>query len=98
MTFEWHGIKAAANLQKHDVSFEEAATVFDDANALNAADLRHSAIERRFLRVGRSAIGSVLAIAYVLRSADSGETIRIISARRASRKERTAYFSAQETD
>jgi uncharacterized DUF497 family protein len=89
--FEWDPEKAAANLAKHGVSFEEAATMFADANALEGPDLRHSAVEARFLRLGRSALGNVVIVAYTLRSARNGETIRIISARRASRKERAAY-------
>ena len=91
MVFEWDPEKAAANVAKHGVSFSEAATIFADANALDGPDVRHSADEARFLRLGRSALGNVVIVAYTLRSSRNGETIRIISARRASRKERTAY-------
>ncbi len=91
MVFEWDPEKAAANLAKHGVSFEEAATIFADANALDGPDLRHSAVEARFFRLGRSALGNVVIMAYPLRSSRKGETIRIISARQASRKERAAY-------
>lgn len=89
--FEWDAKKAAANLAKHGVSFDEAATVFGDANALDGADMKHSAAEARSLRLGRSALSKVVMVAYTLRSTGNVETIRIISARRASRKERAAY-------
>jgi uncharacterized DUF497 family protein len=75
--FEWDPEKAAANLAKHGVSFGEAATIFADANAPDGPDLRHSADEARFLRLGRSALGNVLIVAYTLRSSRNGETIRI---------------------
>lgn len=91
--FEWDASKAATNLRKHGVSFDEAATVFADPDALDGPDLAHSAQEARSLRVGRSLTGRVLMVAYTLRRSGNGETIRIISARRASRKERTAYQS-----
>ena len=89
--FEWDAKKAAANLTKHGISFDEAATAFGDANALDGADMKHSAAEARSLRLGRSAHGKIVMVAYTLRSAGNVETIRIISARRASRKERHAY-------
>lgn len=89
--FEWDALKAATNAAKHGVSFDEAATVFADANAMDGQDLRHSKGETRFLRLGRSAPGRILMVAYTLRGPTYGETIRIISARRASRRERDAY-------
>ena len=89
--FEWDAAKAAANLVKHGVSFEDAVSVFADMEALDGPDLRHSAAEARFLRVGRAVSRSVLAVAYTVRRRDDGEVVRIISARRASRKERRAY-------
>ena len=94
--FEWDPKKASANLAKHGTSFEEAATVFADSHAMDGPDLHHSVGEVRFLRLGRSALGTVLMVAYTLRSIGSGETIRIISARRASRKERAAYASTED--
>jgi len=94
--FEWDQKKAAANLAKHDVSFDEAATVFADPSGLDGADVRHSNRERRFLRLGRSASGRVLMVAYTQRRSGDVDTIRLISARRASRKERAAYAGAQE--
>ncbi|MEI6669519.1 MAG: BrnT family toxin [Acidobacteriota bacterium] len=89
--FEWDPKKAAANLDKHGVSFDEAATTFADPGALDGPDVGHSTEEPRFLRVGRSILGQVLVVAYTQRKGSHGEAIRIISARRASRKERTAH-------
>jgi uncharacterized DUF497 family protein len=91
--FEWDPRKAAANAAKHGVSFDEAVSVFLDANGLDGADLQHSTAEERFRRLGRSANGRVLMIAYTLRRSSNVETIRIISARRASRRERAAYLA-----
>jgi len=93
--FEWDTRKAAVNRTKHGVSFEEAATVFGDPEALDGPDLRHSEEERRSLRLGRAATGRVLMVAYTLRRRSDGESVRIISARRASRKERTAYTASR---
>jgi uncharacterized DUF497 family protein len=89
--FEWDPRKAEANAAKHGVSFDEAVTVFLDATALDGPDLRHSATEHRYLRLGQAADGRVLMVADTLRSSGDGETIRLISARRASRRERAAY-------
>ena len=58
--FEWDPRKAEANAAKHDVSFEDAVTVFLDPEALDGSDLQHSSAESRFLRLGRSAGGHVL--------------------------------------
>jgi uncharacterized protein len=92
--FEWDSRKAAVNLAKHGVGFEEAATVFGDPDALDGPDVRHSDRETRFLRLGRAATGRVLIVAYTVRRRVDGESIRIVSARRASRKERAAYATA----
>jgi len=89
--FEWDARKAAVNRAKHGVSFEKAATMFGDPDALDGPDLRHSADESRFLRLGRAASGHILVVAYTVRRREDGESIRIISARRASQKERAAY-------
>ena len=94
--FEWDATKAAANLSKHGVSFDEAASIFADANALDGPDIGHSTQEDRFLRLGQSVLGHILMVAYTLRSSSDGPKIRIISARRASRKERAAYRSGTE--
>jgi len=89
--FEWDPKKAAANLVKHGVSFDEATTIFADPGALDGPDVGHSTEETRFLRAGQSILDRVLVVAYTQRKGSHGEAIRIISARRASRKERTAH-------
>jgi uncharacterized DUF497 family protein len=91
--FEWDPRKARANAVKHGVSFDDAVTVFLDANALNGPDIEHSGAEARFRRLGRAADGRVLMVAYTLRRTADGEAIRLISARRASRRERAAYHA-----
>ena len=90
--FSWDPQKAIANFEKHGISFEESATIFSDALALDWEDLAHASHEKRFKRLGTSSEGNVLLVVYtVRRSKDEKETIRIISARWASRKERKAY-------
>lgn len=90
--FSWDAGKALKNYQKHGVLFEEAATVFRDPDALDWEDLEHGDVERRCKRLGLAADGRVLLVVYTLRRLKNGaETIRIISARQASRKERKAY-------
>ena len=91
--FEWDPLKAEANAAKHEVTFDEAVTVFLDPKALEGPDLQHSSAESRFRRLGRSVDGRVLMVAYTIRRHGDAEAIRIISARRASRRERTAYAS-----
>jgi uncharacterized DUF497 family protein len=89
--FEWDPRKAEANAAKHGVTFDEAGTVFLDPNALDGPDLQHSSAEPRSRRIGQSVEGRVLTIVYTIRKEGNGETIRLISARRASRRERAAY-------
>lgn len=87
MTYEWDPKKAEANRRKHGVSFEEAATVFQDINALTFEDPDHSDEEPRELTVGLSRTGRVLFLSHC----DRGKRIRIISARKATPKERQQY-------
>jgi uncharacterized DUF497 family protein len=87
LEFEWDPQKAAANLAKHTVSFEDAATVFGDPLGRIKSDPRHSVEEERLVLLGRSQTKHLLAVMYV----DRGEAIRIISARRATRRERRNY-------
>jgi uncharacterized protein len=87
--FEWSPEKALWNLQKHGVSFAEASTVFGDALAATIADRKHSEVELRFITMGMSAEGRLIVVAHC----DAEETTRIISARRAIRKERKRYES-----
>ncbi len=91
IVFEWDARKALANTAKHGVTFDDAVTVFLDANALDGPDLAHSETEPRYLRLGTAADRRVLMVAYTIRRRANGETIRLISARRASRRERAAY-------
>ncbi|MBX9661309.1 MAG: BrnT family toxin [Nitrospiraceae bacterium] len=90
--FAWDSKKAIANFEKHGVPFEEASTIFVDANGLDGEDPTHSAHEQRRRRIGRSLSGRILFVVYTIRRRNhEKETIRIISARQASRKERQAY-------
>lgn len=90
--FEWDPRKATANADKHGVTFDDAVTVFVDPNALDGPDMVHSAAEARCLRLGCAADGRVLMVAYTIRKGDDdAEKIRLISARRASRRERARY-------
>jgi uncharacterized protein len=85
--FEWDPVKAAANLQKHGIGFDEAATVFGDPLSVTIPDPLHSESEQRFLLLGVSARGRLLVVVHTER----GETVRIISARAATRVERRKY-------
>ena len=87
LTFEWDGRKAASNLQKHGVSFEEAATAFGDPLSVTIDDPDHSEKEERLILLGRSERGRFLVVVHTER----GDTIRIISARLARGHEREAY-------
>jgi uncharacterized DUF497 family protein len=95
--FAWDPAKAASNRAKHDVSFEEAITVFTDPDALDWTDPMHSIGESRAKRLGKSSRGRILLVVYTVRlTKHESETIRIISARQASRKERAAYARPQD--
>jgi uncharacterized DUF497 family protein len=89
--FDWDPRKAKSNRLKHGVSFEEAATAFLDPAGLDGEDVEHSESEARRFRLAKSSLGRVLVIAYTVRRKDDEEITRIISARRASRKERNKY-------
>lgn len=90
--FSWDARKALRNFRKHGVSLEEAATVFSDPEALDWEDIEHSQTEERSARVGFSIAGRILFVVYTIRRwKDGEETIRIISARQATSKERKAY-------
>jgi len=91
LVFEWDPRKAEANAAQHGVSFDDAVTVFLDANALDGPDMQHSGAEVRSRRLGQAADGRVLMVAYTVRRSGDAETIRLISARLASRRERAAY-------
>ena len=87
MEFEWDDTKARRNLLRHGVSFHEAATIFGDSLAITFSDPDHSVGEQRFLTFGSSLNGRLLAVIHTAR----GSSVRIISARRATRRERKIY-------
>ena len=86
--FHWDNRKAALNLSKHAVRFEEASTVFDDPLAAIFDDETHSVAEVRELIIGHSVVGRLLLVSFMELP---GDTIRLISARVATRKERQDY-------
>ena len=90
MELEWDADKAAGNLNKHGVSFEDAALVFYDAGRIEAYDGREDYREDRWVTLGL-AYSAVLYVAYTVRHE---ETIRLISARKANADERKQYFEA----
>ena len=92
--FGWDPAKAIANIRKHGVTFEEARSVFVDERALIIADPDHSAAEDRFVLLGLSAALRVLVVVHCYREDES--TIRLISARRATRPERETYTTRWE--
>ena len=87
LQFTWDQKKAAANVRKHRVPFEEAATAFADPESLTIADPDHSQSEERFILIGLSGQGRILVVAHTER----GDTIRLITARLATRSEQRAY-------
>jgi uncharacterized DUF497 family protein len=92
--FEWSQQKAAANLRKHGVSFEEAASVFGDPFAATIADPDHSTDEPRFITMGVTPAQRVLVVVHTERA----ERVRIISARAATRAEKKKYEEGEESD
>lgn len=89
INFDWDPQKAAANLKKHQVSFEEAQSVFFDEYAVQFFDEEHSAEEERFLMLGYSSGARLLIVCHCER--DHGNVIRIISARKATKRESAFY-------
>jgi hypothetical protein len=87
--FSWDDKKARQNLIKHRVSFDEASTVFLDENAIEFFDPDHSLKEDRYLMLGIGCRLRIVVVSYCLRKA--GSEIRIISARRATKKEQKVY-------
>jgi Uncharacterized protein conserved in bacteria len=87
MLFDWDPEKAAANLKRHDVSFDEASTVWNDYFNIELFDHDHSVEENRFLMIGESAEQRLLIISFTER----GNRVRIISARELTPKERREY-------
>jgi uncharacterized DUF497 family protein len=90
LRFRWDPRKAAANVRKHGVTFEEAATVFGDPLSITIADPDHSGDEQRFLVLGLSTRRRLLVVAH----SERGDAVRISSARRVTRRERRTYEEA----
>lgn len=91
MIFEWDVEKARLNLQKHGVSFEQASTVFGDPLALTFADPDHSDEEQREITIGHTSDALLVLVSHT----DRKERIRIISARKATRREQQEYAKDQ---
>ena len=89
LIFEWDERKAKQNIRKHSVSFEEAATVFGDQFSITIYDPLHSEEEDRFVILGMSNKNQLLVVVHTER----GDRVRIISARKATKKERKQYES-----
>jgi len=87
LRFEWNPRKAARNLAKHGVSFDEASTVFADTLSLTIPDPDHSEDEERLVIIGESHRRRLLVVVHV----EEDETVRLISAREADRREREKY-------
>ncbi|RZB30677.1 MAG: uncharacterized protein SRB1_02957 [Desulfobacteraceae bacterium Eth-SRB1] len=89
LTFEWDKNKALSNSHRHKVTFDEASTVFKDTLSLTIGDPLHSQDENRLILLGMSYKNRLLVVIH----AERGNNIRIISARKASKKERSLYES-----
>jgi len=89
--FEWNPEKAKNNLQKHQVGFEEASTIFDDPQFIAFLDEEHSADEERYITIGLSNKNRILIVAHT----DRNEFIRIISARKVTKHEEKFYNEAR---
>jgi uncharacterized DUF497 family protein len=89
--FKWDVRKAASNLKKHGIDFREAATVFEDPLSMTFPDPDHSDSEQRFLTIGQTVRGQAIVIAHT----EDSDTIRIISARHATRREQSFYEENQ---
>ena len=88
--FEWNPEKAKVNLQKHQVDFEEASTIFDDPQFITFLDEEHSADEERYITIGLSNKNRLLMMAHT----DLNNSIRIISARKVTKHEEKFYQEA----
>ena len=89
LEFDWDTAKSSSNKKKHGISFDEAQTVFNDPNARLISDPDHSGDEDRFVLLGMSEHLRILVVCHCYR--ENGIQIRIISARRAKRKEIEIY-------
>ena len=91
MKYEWNEEKNKLNQQKYGISFEEAKEVFDDPLQISKLDKRFSYFEERWITVGSSSKHKVLVVANLFFTDEGEEIIRIISARKANKKERNSY-------
>lgn len=90
--FEWDPVKARENVKKHQVTFEEAATVFEDSMEQSMYDDDHSHDEERWISQGRARSGRLLVVSHTFAEVPNVEIrIRLISARLATRRERKQY-------
>ena len=87
LVFEWDDKKAETNLRKHNISFEEASTVFGDDLSITIEDPLHSQDENRYILIGQSVHSRTLVVIHL----EKTDSIRIISARRATKKEKRFY-------
>lgn len=91
MKFEWDPSKESINIKKHGVSFEQAAYVFADQFSLSMFDDEHSNQEDRWIILGKSNNETILLVVHTFRNNDNEEIVRIISARKATKKEEKTY-------
>ena len=96
MEFEWDIQKEKANIRKHKISFKEAIFVFSDQNALTIPDVNHSDFEDRWVTLGFIPKGQIILVIHTHRIRNLENTIRIISARKATKKEMTQYTKSLE--
>jgi uncharacterized DUF497 family protein len=90
--FEWDPEKAKGNLTKHEVAFENAATVFRDPNALSVSDEDHSGTEDRWITMGFDSAGALLVVHHTFQNVDESTClVRVISARKATKTEARQY-------
>lgn len=90
--FEWDRNKARTNLSKHKISFENATSVFRDEQAISVADEEHSESEERWLTIGMDEVTRTLVVIHTFMSIDDNNcNIRLISARKATKKEQEIY-------
>lgn len=91
MKFEWDKKKENTNIKKHGITFEQASYVFADPFALNRYDDEHSDDENRWVLLGKSLDQTILLVVHTFRDKEGKEFVRIISARRATKKEEKSY-------
>ncbi len=92
MTFDWDENKNAINIKKHKISFKEAVEIFDDPLHISLLDKRFDYFDERWIIIGSTQIGDIIVVGHLYRLTKNGkEVIKIITARKATRKEREQY-------